>query len=273
MSAVVTLTTDFGTADGYVGAMKGVIAFIAPDAVIHDLTHDIPPQGVREAAFALYSATPFWPEGTVHCVVVDPGVGTERRPIAVRTREGRLFVGPDSGLFTLFCPPFVDDEPEVVELAERRWWRVEKPSATFHGRDVFAPVAAHLARAVDTGDFDLSDFGPSIDDMVCFDMPAPTEEGDAYRGEVVHVDHFGNVVTNLPERWVRHAGGEVVVEAGGKTMPVVGTYGDVGVGELCALVGSSGWLEVSEREGSAAERLGLAAGIPVVLRKRAGVRR
>lgn len=270
MGAHLTLTTDFGTADGYVGAMKGVIASIAPEVAIHDLTHDIPPQGVREAAFALYRAAPSWPAGTVHCVVVDPGVGTDRRPIAVRTRPGHLFVGPDSGLFTLFCPPFVDEEPEVVELSERRWWKVEEPSATFHGRDVFAPVAAHLARRVAEGAVDLSAFGPAVPDMVRFDMPAPVEERNAYRGEVVHVDHFGNAVTNLPERWVGHAGGEVVVEAGGKTMPVVRTYGDVSPGELCALVGSSGWLEVSERDASAAERLGLAPGIPVVLRRRSG---
>lgn len=267
MSATITLTTDFGTADGYIGAMKGVIASIDPSIRIHDLTHEIRPQKVHEAAFALYRAVPFWPGGTVHCVVVDPGVGTERRPIALRTPDGQVLVGPDSGLFTLFCPPFVSAEPDAVELAERRWWRVEEPSATFHGRDVFAPVAAHLARACAAGEVDLAEFGPRVEDVHRFDMPTPVETPDAFRGEVIHVDHFGNVVTNLPERWVRRAGADARVETGGKTIPVVRTYGDVETGHLCALVGSSGWLEVSERDGSAAERLGLATGIPVLLHR------
>jgi hypothetical protein len=203
-------------------------------------------------------------------VVVDPGVGTERRPLALRTAEDQYLVGPDSGVFTLFCPPFADADPDAVELTERRWWRVPEASATFHGRDVFAPVAARLACAVAAGEVDLADFGVPARDLRRFDMPAPVEDRGSYRGEVVHVDHFGNAVTNLPERWVAHAGGAVVVEAGGKSMPVVRTYGDVEVGDLCALVGSSGWLEVACREGSAAERLGLASGIPVVLRSREG---
>lgn len=261
--ATITLTTDFGTADGYVGAMKGVIATIAPRAAVLDLTHEITPQDVRGAAFALYRAIPFYPPGSVHCTVVDPGVGTARRPLALRTADGQYLVGPDSGVFSLFCPPFTDAEPEAVELAERRWWRSPQPSATFHGRDVFAPVAAHLAR----GEIGLDDLGPAVGDVHRFEVPSPVEEPGAYRGEIVHVDHFGNAVTNLPERWVEHAGGKVVVEAGGKTLPVVHTYGDVEVGQLCGLVGSAGWLEIACREGSAADRLGLAPGIPVTLRR------
>lgn len=263
---MITLTTDFGTADGYVGAMKGVIATIAPEAATVDLTHEIAPQDVRGAAFALDRAVPYHPPGTIHCVVVDPGVGTERRPIALRTASDQFLVGPDCGVFTFFCPPFDDAEPEAVELSERRWWRTERPSATFHGRDIFAPVAAHLARAVATDEVDLSLFGPRIDRIHRLDLPTALEQDDALRGEVVHVDHFGNAVTNLPERWVRQRGGDGALEVGGKRLPVVRTYGDVAAGELCALVGSSGWLEVACREGSAAERLGLAPGIPVVLR-------
>lgn len=269
MATVITLTTDFGTADGYVGAMKGVISDIAPHAHVHDLTHDVPPQDVRAAAFALYRAVPFYPPGSVHCVVVDPGVGTPRLPLAVLAADRQYLVGPDSGIFTLFCPPFADAEPAAVALTEARWWRTrEAPSATFHGRDLFAPVAAHLARLIETGHVDLAAFGPPVPKIGHFDMPVPVEEQNAYRGEVVHVDHYGNAVTNLPERWVAHAGGTVIVEAGGKTMPVVRTYGDVAAGALCALVGSSGWLEVACRNDSAAERLGLAPGIPVVLRRR-----
>ncbi|HWC05614.1 MAG TPA: SAM-dependent chlorinase/fluorinase [Gemmatimonadota bacterium] len=266
---LITLTTDFGTADGYVGAMKGVIVSLAPETRVLDLTHEIPPQDVRSAAFALYRAVPYFPRGAVHCVVVDPGVGTPRRPLAVKVENEQYLVGPDSGVFTLFCPPFADADPEAVETSESRWWRDgAEPSSTFHGRDVFASVAAHLARMVASGPPDLSLFGPRVSGLARFEFPAPVEERGAYRGEVVHVDHFGNAVTNLPERWVDHAHGPVVVEAGGKSMPVVRTYSDVRVGELCGLVGSAGWLEVACRAGSAADRLGLGPGIPVVLRRR-----
>ncbi len=271
MSSVVTLTTDFGTADGYVGAMKGVIAEIAPQARVIDLTHDIPHGDVRGAAFALYRAVPYYPPNSVHCVVIDPGVGTARRALAVRTEGRQYLVGPDGGAFTLFCPPFSDAVPEAVELSEPRWWRAGHDlSATFHGRDIFAPVAAHLARQIETGDADLEVFGPRARRLRRFEVPAPVEERDAYRGEVVHVDHFGNAITNLPERWVAaHPEAPVIAEAGGKAMPVVRTYGDVRSGDLCALVGSAGWLEVACRDGSAADRLGLAPGIPVVLRRTA----
>ncbi len=268
---IVTLTTDFGTADGYVGAMKGVIADIAPHAMIVDLTHAIAPQDVLGAAFALYRAVPYYPPASVHCVVVDPGVGTPRRALAIKTSEHQYMVGPDSGVFTLFAPPFTDAEPQAVELTEARWWRAGRdPSATFHGRDIFAPVAAHLARLIEAGPVELEAFGPPATNLRRLAVPAPVEERDTYRGEVVHVDHFGNAVTNLPERWVAHAEGSVIVEAGGQTMPVVRTYSDVEVGSLCGLVGSSGWLEVACRDGSAAERLGLAPGIPVVLRRTGG---
>ena len=265
----VTLTTDFGTADGYVGAMKGVIASIEPRARIVDLTHEIPAQDVQTAAYALYRSIPYWPPGTIHCVVIDPGVGSRRRAIAARVENAQYVVGPDSGILTLFCPPFTDREPDAVELTETRWWRDPGvTSATFHGRDVFAPVAAHLARMVEDGAVDLAGFGTRARDLESFDLPVPVEDrGGGYRGEVLHVDHFGNAVTNLPGRWVAHAGGEAVVEAGGKTMPVVHTYSDVEVGELCAVVGSAGWLEVACRDGSAASRLGLAPGLPVVLRR------
>jgi S-adenosylmethionine hydrolase len=267
----VTLTTDFGTADGYVGAMKGVIATIEPRAQVVDLTHEIPPQDVPAAAYALYRSVPYWPAGTIHCVVIDPGVGSNRRAIAARVEDGQYLVGPDSGIATLFCPPFTDEEPEAVELIETHWWRSERPtSATFHGRDIFAPVAAHLARMIEDGGADLSAFGPRATGLHHFELPAPVEErgGGSYRGEVLHVDHFGNAVTNLPERWVAHAGGAAVVEAGGRAMPVVRTYSDVEIGELCAVVGSAGWLEVACRDGSAASRLGLAPGQPVMLRRR-----
>lgn len=264
------MTTDFGTADGYVGAMKGTIACFAPAACLLDLTHEIPPQDVRAAAFALQRAVPYYPRRTVHCAVVDPGVGTPRRPLALRVPEDQFLVGPDSGVFTLFLPPFVDDEPEAVELTEPEWWRAPvEISATFHGRDIFAPVAAHLARLLDEGTVpDLTTFGRRAHELARFDMPVPVEDRDGYRGEVVTVDHFGNAVTNLSAPWVAKSGDHAFVDIGDREIPLVRTYGDVAVGELCALVNSSGWLEVAEREGSAAERLGLAPGIPVVIRRR-----
>ena len=265
---LVTLTSDFGTVDGYVGAMKGVIAGIAPEARVLDLTHDIPAQDVKAAAFALYRAVPYYPHGSVHCIVVDPGVGTARRPLALRTEDGQYLVGPDSGVVTLFLPPFALAEPEAVELTASEWWRTPgEPSATFHGRDIFAPVAAHLARLAPAGPVDLARFGRPASGLTRFEMPEPVEERDGWRGEVMTVDHFGNAVTNLPARWIADAGDGAIVEAGNQRMSIVRTYGDVAAGELCALVGSSGWLEVAEREGSAAERLGLAPGIPVVVRK------
>jgi S-adenosyl-L-methionine hydrolase (adenosine-forming) len=266
--ALVTLTTDFGTVDGYAGAMKGVIARIAPEARVLDLTHDVPPQDVRSAAFALHRAVPYYPPGTVHCAVVDPGVGTARRALALRVDGEQFLVGPDSGVFTLFLEPFALAEPEAVELTEREWWRAPgEPSATFHGRDVFAPVAAHLARMAEEGAVDLTRFGARADGLARFEMPEPVEDHSAWRGEVMSVDHFGNATTNLPARGIALAGDRAIVEVGDRRIPIVRTYGDVPMGELCAVVGSSGWLELAARDGSAAERLGLAPGIPVVVRR------
>jgi S-adenosylmethionine hydrolase len=266
--AVVTLTTDFGTVDGYVGAMKGVILAIAPDAKLIDLTHDVPAQDVRAAAFALMRAVPLYPLGSIHCVVVDPGVGTARRAIALRTGQEQILVGPDSGVFTLFLPPFTEREPEAFELTESRWWRapVSDVSATFHGRDVFAPVAGHLASLADRGTVDLSSFGRPVGGLERFDLPMPLEDRGGWRGEVVSVDHFGNAITNVPERRIAEMGDRAWIEIGDHEIRFVRTYADVEVGELCGLVGSSGWLEIAEREGSAADRLGLAPGIPILLR-------
>ena len=267
--AIITLTTDFGTVDGYAAAMKGVILTIAPEARVVDLTHDVPSQDIRAAAFALHRAVPFFPPGTIHCAVVDPGVGTARRPLLMRTAEGQYLVGPDSGIFTLFLAPLAHREPEVIELTEAEWWRtpVSGISATFHGRDVFAPVAAHLSRLADHGGIDLARFGRPTAAPVRFEVAAPAEERRGWRAEVVSVDHFGNAITNLPVLHLTEAGEGAVLEAGGQEIPVVRTYADVGIGDLCALIGSSGWLEIAERDGSAADRLGLAPGIPVFLRR------
>jgi S-adenosylmethionine hydrolase len=277
-SPLITLMTDFGLADGYVGTMKGVILDIAPDACLVDITHEIAPQDVRQAAFVLYSAYPFFPSHTVHLVVVDPGVGSARRPIALRTPAG-VFVGPDNGVFTYVLAR----EPieALVELADPRY-RLLGVSHTFHGRDVFAPAAAHLAAGVL-----MAALGPSISDPVTFPLPRLEIGRGAIAGEVLHADRFGNVVTSIGKlTWdgeelvlepafqeaegretTRFRPGEaVVVVAGQEVVGVRRTYAEVRPGEVLMLVGSEGHLEIAVREGSATQRLGLQPGDAVEVR-------
>ncbi|MFZ5475360.1 MAG: SAM hydrolase/SAM-dependent halogenase family protein [Myxococcota bacterium] len=227
----IALLTDFGLSDPYVGVMKGVIAGIAPGVPVLDVTHGVPPQDVRVGALFLDAAWPFFPPATVFVCVVDPGVGTDRRPVVARAAD-RWFVGPDNGLFTLL------PSPEV--------WAIEAgplPSRTFHGRDLFAPVAARLALAQR---FD----GPVIGEPVRLAIPAP--RGDV--GEVLYVDHFGNAVTNLPAR------DDGAVRVRGRRLRVVRAYGEADLGEAVALTGSTSRLEVAVRDGSAAAELGIAPG-------------
>ena len=188
MAAIITLTTDFGTADGFVGAMKGVILSLAPQATIVDITHEIPAHDIRAGTFALETAVPYFPRDTIHVAVVDPGVGSERAALLVETAQGR-FLAPDNGLLTSVTP----------ETRETRLFSLDKPafwlphvSATFHGRDVFAPVAAHLARGVRS-----EALGTPVPRMVRLPWPRPCRRGNAIHGEVVHVDRFGNVITNV----------------------------------------------------------------------------
>jgi S-adenosylmethionine hydrolase len=278
---LITLTTDFGTADGYVGTMKGVILGIAPNARLVDLSHAIAPQNVREAAFVLFASYSFFPAHSVHLVIVDPGVGGARRAIALRTPAG-TFVGPDNGVFSYVMAR--EPVEALVELADP-CYRLSHVSYTFHGRDVFAPVAAHLAAGVA-----IADLGPPISDPVTFPLPRLEVVAKGIIGQVLHVDHFGNVVTSIGE--LRWAGGDLLFEpalgmAGGRmqdagrrivaadtTVEVAGreiagvhcAYVDVAPGQMLALVGSSGYLEVAVREGSAALKLGVHHGDEVALR-------
>nr|HID14667.1 hypothetical protein [Anaerolineae bacterium] len=277
---LVTLTTDFGTADGYVGTMKGVILGITPDARLVDISHEIAPQNVRQAAYVLYTACPFFPPHTVHLVVVDPGVGSARRPIALRTPAG-YFVGPDNGVFS-----YVMAREPVEALVELRnpCYRLAEVSHTFHGRDVFAPAAAHLAAGVP-----IAALGPPVLDPVTFSPPRLEIALDGVTGEVLHADHFGNVITSIgklvwsgdelslePAFQEAGGGGRVRFEASEATIVVAGreitgvhhTYAEVGHGKVLALVGSEGHLEIAVREGSAARKLGLRPGDAVVLRLR-----
>ena len=243
----ITLLTDFGTADGYVAALKGVIASICPEAIVDDASHEIPPGDIESAAWALSRYWREYPPGTVHVVVVDPGVGSARRALALRAQE-RSLVAPDNGVLTRVL---TSAAWQAVSIQERRFMR-EPISRTFHGRDVFAPAAAHLARGVT-----LSDLGPAVSDPARLPTRELAIEPGAVRGSVVHVDRFGNVVTNIPEDWT---GGGAVVCAGRNLGRVRTTYTDVAPAEVVALIGSAGTLEISVRDGNAAQLLGLKRG-------------
>jgi S-adenosyl-L-methionine hydrolase (adenosine-forming) len=242
----IALVTDFGLRDGYGGIMKGVIAGIAPQVLVIDLSHQIPPQDVAAGRFCLLNAAPYFPLGTIFLGVVDPGVGTGRQAIAVQFDQG-YFVGPNnglgSGLFTekTFRAAVVLDNP--------RYWRSPNQSmisSTFHGRDIFAPVAAHLARGVP-----LNLVGSPLGKKSIINLNLPTYQnfGKTHRGVIQHIDHFGNLISNLPGSICQGQKGQVTFA--GQVVPLVQTYGDVAIARPCALIGSHGWLEISVNQGSA----------------------
>lgn len=262
-SAVVTLLTDFGTADGFVAAMKGVILSIAPEARVIDAGHDIAPGDVEAGAWVLDQYFSLYPEGTVHVAVVDPGVGTERRALAAGL-DGRYLVAPDNGIGTRIFRRAAG--LECVSIENPAFLRPEI-SRTFHGRDVFAPAAAHLARGVP-----LAELGPALAGPVRLDLPEPRKvEGEGgglarLEGHVVHVDRFGNLITDIPASWLESR--SWVVSVGGvSSLPRIAlrrTYGEAVRGEPVAVVGSAGTLEVAVREGSAAAVLDVGRGVRVV---------
>lgn len=261
--STITLTTDFGLSDGYVAAMKGVILGIAPRAAIVDITHRIPPQNVREAAYMLHTVLPYFPPGTVHVAVVDPGVGSTRRALAARVGNGYL-VGPDNGVLTYGLSSGASQTAAFVHLDHPGYWH-HPVSHTFHGRDIFAPVAAHLATGVP-----LAALGTPCDDPVRVDIQTPQQgRSGVLRGQIVHVDRFGNLISNIPGHWL--AGQLWTVHIA--KQQIVGpsrTYAEAAPGQLLALVSSDATLEVAVRDGSAAERLGVAAGQPIEAQPRAG---
>jgi len=262
MAPIITLTTDFGTRDSYVAAMKGVILGIARHARLVDVSHEVAPHDVTEAALALEAAAPFFPAGAVHLAVVDPGVGTARRGLAVAA-GGVLCVGPDNGLFT---PMFERGDWRAFELTAPEY-RLRAVSRTFHGRDIFAPAAAHLALGLPP-----ERLGPRVDDPVRLSWPTVREAHGAVAGTVLHIDRFGNLVTSIRAE-AFESFGQVTVRFGGRALPFVGTYGELTPGQAGALVGGSGRLEIAVREGSAALRLRARRGAPVVVSRSSPVRR
>lgn len=240
---VLTLTTDFGTADGYVGALKGVLATHAPGVPLVDLTHDLPPFDTVSALLALRTAAPRFPPGTVHLVVVDPGVGTARRGLVVHG-NGHWFVGADNGVFpALFAPG--QARAYAIHAA-----RFDGASATFHGRDVFAPVAAALARGEA-----IASLGDPIDDAARLQLATASRVGNIVKGSVIHVDRFGNLITNVARKALNDSS-HVAVSLGRQPVKFARTFGDVNRGDSVAYWGSGGLLEIAVREGRAVDRFG-----------------
>jgi S-adenosyl-L-methionine hydrolase (adenosine-forming) len=259
--AIITLITDFGTGSPYAAQMKGVMLGINPAAVLVDVTHDVPPQNVRYAALVLQEIAPRFPEHSIHVCVVDPGVGTTRKVVLVDVDRQRV-IAPDNGLLSRLLGG--RRPTRVIELNNAEYW-LQPLSATFHGRDMMAPVAAHLSLGVSP-----ERFGSPLDRLVTLPWPVPVCDGDQVRGVVLSVDSFGNLITNIdrdclagsdPGSWDVQCGGQ-------KITGLVQTYGQRPAGSLVALFGSGGLLEVARVQGNAAQRLGAAVDQEVVVARR-----
>src|SRR5215831_5743668 len=253
---IVTFTTDFGFRDGYAGAMKGVVLALAPEARLVDVTHGVPPLDVAAGAVALAQAAPFFPAGTIHVAVVDPGVGSSRAALLVES-AGSFFIGPDNGVLSLAAR-----RPRVIRRIESASFRRDVVSPTFHGRDIFAPTAGRLAAGASP-----ADAGPVVDQMVELGGQAPQRRGEVVEGRVIHVDAFGNLITSLDAAFVAEEASVEVEGVEGVFHPVFGrTFADVEPGALVAYIGSGGQIEVARRDGSAAARTGAQRGSVVRVR-------
>jgi S-adenosyl-L-methionine hydrolase (adenosine-forming) len=262
---VIALLTDFGTRDHYAGTMKGVALGICPDATLVDITHDVPPHDVLTGALELAASYRYFPAGTIFLVVVDPGVGSSRRGIAVEAGEYR-FVAPDNGVLTAVLDEVAPKR--IVELTERRYARATV-SRTFEGRDRFAPAAAWLAKGIE-----LSALGRSAGAVQRLELPKPSVVDDHVVGEVLRVDRFGNLITNIDrktfDRVATDDRGSLEIQVGSHQVGrVVSTYADATEGELCALFGSSEHLEIAANGSNAATLLQLGRGAPVHIGRRA----
>lgn len=274
---IITLLTDFGEQDDYVGAMKGVILNIVPDVQLVDISHQVKPQNIRQAASILDNLCRYYPPYTIHVVVVDPGVGSERQPIALKTSLG-IFIAPDNGVLTFIRAK--EPDSQAIVLNNTKYW-LPAPSDTFHGRDIFSPVAAHLASGVA-----FEKLGKPLHAMTLLPAPPLTISDSAIRGEVVRIDRFGNALTNIaPLRWLDDdtlefapdtSSGQptslsidaasIRVICGWHTVTgVQKTYSQSAVGQALALVGSSRELEIAINQGNASEDFAIKVGSPVTL--------
>lgn len=261
MPKIVALLTDYGTKDQYAGSLRGSVLAACPEAQVVDISHEVTRQAVREAAFVLRATVPVFPAGTAFVAVVDPGVGTARRGIAIRA-GGYFFVGPDNGIFSLILSDH--PEAEVRELTNAGLFRANV-SSTFHGRDVFGPVAGALVRGTA-----FSDVGPIVDDAFHFEFPEPRIVDSAIEGTVIYIDTFGNLVSTIGgpawAAFVKEVNGdltEMVAEIDRVIVPVVTTFGDVPEDEACAYLGSTGRIEIAVNQGSAAKRFAAVIGAPL----------
>jgi S-adenosylmethionine hydrolase len=277
MSCIVLLT-DFGSADWFVGTLKGVIASIAPKAQVIDLCHDIPPGDVKAGAFALLTSYRYFPRGTIFVAVVDPGVGGPRDAMLAEA-HGYQFLGPDNGVLAYalaggppgtggarhapFRPVIAEAPPYRLRAIENPEYRLPDASATFHGRDIFAPAAAHLSLGKTPGSF-----GRKKDTFVELPFPVPYMAKGAVVGEIVHIDRFGNAITNVTPRDLealpeKKRKGAIALVSKGKTFPLSAFYAQVGDGKNASVPGSSGFLELAISKGNAAKKFGLKRGDPV----------
>lgn len=255
---LITLLTDFGSRDAFVGIMKGVMLGINPSASFVDLSHEIPPQDILAGALLLRSAAPFFPSGTIHLAVVDPGVGSSRRALLVETPHA-LFVGPDNGLLSLAAP--ADAVTRRIHLTNEEYFLAPR-SHTFHGRDVFAPVAAHLSRGISP-----ERFGDTISTMERLTLPSVEHRADGLNGSVIYIDHFGNIITNITAADLRLFPMDTLLVSIGdmQIRGIQSSYAAVEVGALAVIINSWGLMEIAVRNGSAAHHLAIHPGHPVHL--------
>lgn len=253
---IITLASDFGMRDYYVSAMKAVILAINRQVRLIDVSHEIPPQDIMAGAWVTKNSAFLYPSGTVHVVVVDPGVGTKRKPVALRIKD-QMFVGPDNGLFTLVAD---QDDYEAFELTNTSFWSNER-SNTFHGRDIFAPIAAHLSKGVP-----LDELGVRIDELVSYRWALPVADNEGIQGWVMHIDHYGNLITNITDEMLNGITSKspIKIYVGNTILnEIVRTYADVSSGEPAALIGGSKNLEIVVNNGNAEQLLGAHKGAPI----------
>jgi len=255
--SLITLLTDFGLKDNYVGVMKGVIKSINPEISLIDITHNIAPQNIIEGRFMLMNSIPYFPDQTIHLVVIDPGVGSQRRGLIIKFKKGYI-IAPDNGLIRGI---FEEDQLlEIIEIKNPKYWLTSSPSFTFHGRDIFAPVAAYLSKGIP-----LKNFGNPIDpaSLINGNFPDYKVTNQGIIGYIQSIDHFGNLITNIPENLIKNKSWFLLIK--NIKIPRKNTYNDGKIGEIISLIGSHNFLEIAVNQGNAQIRLNLKIGDQIEL--------